>query len=105
PDESTPMSGPITRGPDLVEWARAVASGAAPARPTWVREEAARLQPWSYPTRRLQGVYYREQLEAILARGQVSCEAVLGTAVDLDKRGQLRVVRLDDGRRFGAPLV
>jgi len=118
PDESTPLTGPLTPGPDLTDWARAVAGGEpqpeadpdaagwqAPARPVWALEEARDLHPWSYPTRRLQGVYYREQLQAILARGGVRLEAVVGTAVDLESRGEQRTVRLGDGRELTAPLV
>ncbi len=96
PDDSTPMDGPVTPGPDLVEWARDVVAGVprttAPAsagwsagpRPDWVAEEAAAVQPWSYPTRRLQGVYFREQLESILARGGVEMTAVVGTVVGIE---------------------
>src|SRR5699024_2734065 len=92
PDASTPLTGPLTPGPDLMDWARAIAprehAGAhrptrpvgsttagspmsgvvedarpvASARPGWAVAEAATLEPWSFPTRRLQGVYYREQL-------------------------------------------
>ncbi|PYF97252.1 FAD-NAD(P)-binding [Georgenia satyanarayanai] len=144
PDDSTPMSGPVTTGPDLVQWARDVVAGVprptAPAsagwsagsRPDWVAEEAAAVQPWSYPTRRLQGVYFREQLEAILARGGVELTAVVGTVVDIEpvtaelsaeegapatrelsaEEGALsagsesrRVVRLADGRAFSAAAV
>ncbi|WP_251840381.1 FAD/NAD(P)-binding protein [Oceanitalea stevensii] len=97
PDDSTPMSGPVTPGPDLVQWARDVVAGvprptappsagwSAGPRPDWVAEEAAAVQPWSYPTRRLQGVYFREQLEAILARGGVELTAAVGTVVDTER--------------------
>lgn len=131
PDDSTPMSGPVTPGPDLVDWARDVVAGTprttappsagwgAGPRPDWVAEEAAAVQPWSYPTRRLQGVYFREQLEAILARGGVELTAVVGTVVDIEpSTGQLsvaarlsaegagvRTVRLADGRAFSASAV
>ncbi|MCM3661389.1 FAD/NAD(P)-binding protein [Georgenia satyanarayanai] len=125
PDDSTPMSGPVTPGPDLVQWARDVIAGVprptAPAsagwsagpRPYWVAEEAAAVQPWSYPTRRLQGVYFREQLEAILARGGVELTAVEGTVVEIEPvprelsagGGGRRVVRLADGRAFTAAAV
>ena len=117
PDESTPLTGPLTPGPDLTDWARAVTHGQpqpaaeaaagwqAPARPAWAIEEARDLQPWSFPSRRLQGVYYREQLQAILARGGVRLEAVLGTATDVESHGDQRTVRLADGREFTAPLV
>src|SRR5699024_5682454 len=117
PDESTPLTGPLTPGPDLTDWARAVAGGQpqpaadsaagwqAPARPVWALEEARDLQPWSFPSRRLQGVYYREQLQEILARGGVRLEAVLGTATDVESHGERRTVRLADGRQFTAPLV
>lgn len=108
PDDSTPMSGPVSSGPDLVEWARDVVAGvprttapasagwSAGARPDWVAEEAAAVEPWSYPTRRLQGVYFREQLEAILARGGVELTAIVGTVVDIE-RGEIRLSAGEEG--------
>ncbi|MDD9206715.1 FAD/NAD(P)-binding protein [Georgenia sp. 10Sc9-8] len=113
PDASTPMDGPVTPGPDLVQWAAAPAPGApggpgapgAPPRPPWVAAEVAAVEPWSYPTRRLQGVYYREQLAVILARGGVELTAVTGTAVDVRGDGDRRVVELADGRHLAGRVV
>ena len=51
PDDSTPMDGPVTPGPDLVQWARSVTP--QPSDPDWLAEDLRDLQPWSYPTRRL----------------------------------------------------
>ncbi|WP_230976418.1 FAD/NAD(P)-binding protein [Georgenia wutianyii] len=110
PDDSTPMSGPVTPGPDLVRWANDVVAGvprttappsagwSAGPRPGWVAEEAAAVQPWSYPTRRLQGVYFREQLEAVLARGGVELIAVRGTVVEIETA----TGRVDDDGAIGA---
>jgi hypothetical protein len=103
PDDSTPMDGPVTPGPDLVAWA---ASSDVPAdRPAWVADELRDLQPWSYPTRRLQGVYFREQLAAVVARGRVEVTEVVGTVVDVAADGPSRVVRLSDGRDLRARVV
>ncbi|MPV51453.1 hypothetical protein GCG21_15845 [Pseudactinotalea sp. HY160] len=118
PDSSTRLTGPLTPGPDLIDWARAIAArpgastGCSPrsaspvgttdarlggivggpwpvasARPAWAVAEAATLEPWSYPTRRLQGVYYREQLEAIVARGGVEVTELCGLVVGIDPVG------------------
>src|SRR5690606_4861762 len=83
-----------------VAWARD--PYAPPGRPAWAAEEAAGLEPWSYPSRRLQGVYYREQLERARATGRVRVTEVIGTAVDIAPAagGRAREVRLADGRRI-----
>ncbi|RKN05965.1 FAD/NAD(P)-binding protein [Streptomyces radicis] len=103
-DASTPMTGPVTPGPDLIAWARE--GGAPPDRPAWVADEAAELRPWSYPTRRIQGVYYREQLARAESTGRVAVTRVLGTAVDLaqDTEGT-RTVTLADGRALSGRVV
>lgn len=117
PDDSTPMAGPVTRGPDLMDWVIAVAQGEgqfrsekhtgwqAPPRPSWVAAEARDLQPWDFPTRRIQGVYYREQLERILDRGYIHLDAVVGEVVNLLPEEGSRRVELNDGRVFTAPYV
>ena len=111
PDESTPLTGPLTPGPDLTDWARAVARGQpqpaadsaagwqAPARPVWALEEARSCTRGRFhppPT----GVYYREQLQAI-SRGGVRLEAVVGTAVDLESRGSS--AQFDSGMAGSSP--
>ncbi|MEV8116731.1 FAD/NAD(P)-binding protein [Streptomyces xiamenensis] len=98
PDASTPMTGPVTPGPDLLTWARE--STPPPDRPAWVAAEAAALRPWSYPSRRIQGVYYREQLARAEATGRVRVTRVLGTATGLERTGDAdgaRTVLLADG--------
>uniref|UniRef100_UPI0034DE1A3C FAD/NAD(P)-binding protein n=1 Tax=Streptomyces harbinensis TaxID=1176198 RepID=UPI0034DE1A3C len=105
-DESTPMDGPVTPGPDLITWARE--STPPPDRPAWVAAEAAALRPWSYPTRRIQGVYYREQLARAEATGRVVVTRVLGEAVALERDGGAdgaRTVRLADGRALRGRIV
>ncbi|PWV55136.1 FAD/NAD(P)-binding protein [Nocardiopsis sp. L17-MgMaSL7] len=103
-DESTRMDGPVVPGPDLVRWA---SDGRVPAdRPEWAAREIAELRPWSFPSRRLQGVYYDEQLADAVATGRVEVTPVLGTAVDLESAGSgWRTVVLEDGRRLAAPSV
>ncbi|TDC26501.1 FAD/NAD(P)-binding protein, partial [Streptomyces sp. 8K308] len=103
-DDSTPMTGPVTPGPDLITWARE--SSPPPDRPAWVAEEAAELRPWSYPSRRIQGVYYREQLARAEAAGRVAVTRVVGTAVDLVRAPEgTRTVRLADGRGLTGRVV
>ncbi|MGP3968231.1 FAD/NAD(P)-binding protein [Streptomyces sp. 6N223] len=103
-DDSTPMTGPVTPGPDLITWA--LESNPPPDRPAWVAEEAEGLRPWSYPTRRIQGVYYREQLARAEGTGRVVVTPVVGTAVDLDPVADgSRTVRLANGRRLNGRVV
>ncbi|MGP9536773.1 FAD/NAD(P)-binding protein [Brachybacterium sp. AOP43-C2-M15] len=105
PDDSTPMSGPLAPGPDLVDWARRVrADGAHPAG-EWVLEELSALTGASFPSRRLQGAYYRDQLDAAIADGTVELTEVVGLAVDLERAGEDTVVVLEDGTRLAAATV
>ena len=105
PDDSTRMSGPAAPGPDLVDWARRVrAEGGHPAG-EWVLTEASELTGATFPTRRLQGVYFRDQLDAAIATGAVEVTEVVGLAVDLEQLGEETVVVLRDGRRLAAPTV
>ncbi|MFI8524178.1 FAD/NAD(P)-binding protein [Promicromonospora sukumoe] len=95
-DTSTPMSGPVVPGPDLVDWARAATSDTA-SRPetAWARDEARGLGPGSYPTRRLQGAYYLDQLDEAARRGSIEVVPVHGTVVDVrTPRPGLREVAL-----------
>ncbi|MFC7330191.1 FAD/NAD(P)-binding protein [Marinactinospora rubrisoli] len=103
-DDSTPMSGPVTPGPDLTAWA--ADPEVPPGRPEWAAREIAELRPWSYPTRRLQGVYYREQLARVVATGRVDVAEFLGRAVDLTAGPDGgRTVRLADGRTVHGAVV
>lgn len=112
PDDSTRMSGPAAPGPDLVRWAGQVAARGEHPFADWVVEEATGLAPTDFPTRRLQGVYFRDQLDEGVRRGGVELTEVVGTVVDLERApegdddgtGQ-RVVVLADGRRLTAPTV
>ena len=105
PDDSTRMSGPAAPGPDLVDWARSIrAQGGHPAG-DWVLEEAAALTGASFPTRRLQGVYFRDQLDAAIATGHVEVTEIVGLAVDLAREGEETAVVLEDGQRLAAPTV
>ena len=88
PDDSTPMTGPDAPGPDLVDWARRIrADGGHPAG-EWVLEEAAELTGADFPTRRLQGVYFRDQLDAAIAGGAIEVLEVVARAVDLAPAGE-----------------
>lgn len=105
PDDSTRMSGPAAPGPDLLGWAADVAAAGAHPLGAWVVEEAAALTGPDFPSRRLQGAYFRDQLEVAVAGGRVALTAVRGLAVDLDRDGLDAVVLLADGRRLTAPTV
>ncbi|MFD6444068.1 FAD/NAD(P)-binding protein [Promicromonospora sp. NPDC060204] len=86
-DASTPMTGPVVAGPDLVDWARAAASDTESRPDTWAWDEARGLGPGSYPTRRLQGVYYLGQLDEAARRGSIEVVPVHGTVVDVRAAG------------------
>ncbi|MFE6997584.1 FAD/NAD(P)-binding protein [Microbacterium sp. NPDC057659] len=104
PDRSTPIDGPLGDGPTFVEWAREVsARGAHDV--AWAFAEAQRITPGSFPTRRLQGVYYNDQLARAAERGGVRLTRVLGSVVDLERDADARVVRLTDGRQFRADAI
>ncbi|WP_226831940.1 FAD/NAD(P)-binding protein [Brachybacterium sp. FME24] len=105
PDDSTPMSGPADPGPDLVQWAQMVTASGGHPRGQWVLEEARQLVGATFPTRRLQGVYFRDQLDAAIASGHVVVQEFEGLVVDLERAGELAVVVLADGQRLGAPTV
>lgn len=107
PDASTRMSGPPAPGPDLVQWAAEVAAAGEHPFADWVVQEARGLEPGDFPTRRLQGVYFRDQLAGAAATGRVRVTEVLGTVVDLqreDPDGDTTVV-LAGGDRLAAPTV
>ncbi|MBF4549966.1 FAD/NAD(P)-binding protein [Pseudoclavibacter sp. VKM Ac-2888] len=104
-DESTRMTGPIVPGPDLVDWAAAIVDRGEHPTP-WVLEEARAVRPGSFPSRRLQGVYFREQLAAAEASGHVELARIRGTAVDVRDDGpDARTVVLADGTELRAPIV
>ncbi|MBF4460693.1 FAD/NAD(P)-binding protein [Pseudoclavibacter sp. VKM Ac-2867] len=104
-DESTRMTGPIVPGPDLVDWAAAIVARGEHSTP-WVLEEARAVRPGSFPSRRLQGVYFREQLAAAEASGYVELARIQGAAVDVRDDGpDARTVVLADGTELRAPIV
>ncbi|PPG27807.1 hypothetical protein C5E10_14890 [Pseudoclavibacter sp. RFBG4] len=104
-DDSTRMTGPIVPGPDLVDWAAAIVDCGEHSTP-WVLEEARAVRPGSFPSRRLQGVYFREQLAAAEASGHVELARIQGTAVDVRDDGpDERTVVLADGTELRAPIV
>ncbi|MDN5901058.1 MAG: FAD/NAD(P)-binding protein [Brachybacterium sp.] len=105
PDGSTRMSGPTAPGPDLVDWARRVRADGRHAAGEWVLEEVSALTGASFPTRRLQGVYFRDQLDAAIASGLVQVTEIVSRAVDLSGGDGATAVVLEDGRRLAAPTV
>lgn len=115
PDASTPIDGPAGDGPTFVEWAREVAERGH-HKVDWAVREARGVAPGSFPSRRLQGVYYNDQLERVSGRGGVRLTRVLGTVVDLERGSAsdaardlepvpYRQVQLRDGRRFRGRTV
>lgn len=111
PDASTPISGPLREGPTFVDWAKAIADRGSHEIP-WVVEEAREVTPGSFPTRRLQGVYYNEQLAALEAAGRVLITRAIGLAVDVTRdtgtdgnSTDLRMVHLADGSVIHARTV
>ena len=105
PDASTRMSGPAGPGPDLVDWARRVRADGGHPVGDWVLEEAAELTGASFPSRRLQGVYFRDQLDTAIASGNVEVTEIVGLAAELERCGEDTVVVLEDGQRLAAPTV
>jgi hypothetical protein len=104
-DASTPMSGPVVAGPDLVDWARTTAAADGDHDGT-VTGEARRTGPGSYPSRRLQGAYYLDQLAEAARRGSVEVVPVRATAVDLRvPRPGVREVVLGLGDDAGGPTT
>ncbi|MGY3128036.1 hypothetical protein ACVWW9_001535 [Agrococcus sp. UYP33] len=107
PDASTGLDDVPEDGETLVAWARRVAAeGERDERPAWVVQEARRTDPGSFPSRRLQGAYYGEQLDRIEARGGVLLGRVVGTVVDVvECRDSATVVLADGARLVSASVV
>ncbi|GAA2101786.1 FAD/NAD(P)-binding protein [Brevibacterium salitolerans] len=85
PDESTPLSGPPSPGPTLVEWMEQVARAGSHPAGDWVTAEAGRLRALDFTSRRLQGVYYRDQLDAAAADPAINLTEFTALAVDLEQ--------------------
>ena len=112
PDESTPMSGPAAPGPDLVDWMQQVADAGTHPAGDWVVEEARALRAQDFTSRRLQGVYYRDQLAAAIAAGGFEVDERVATVVGLESvevepfsGDGLTAAVLADGTRLAAPTV
>jgi hypothetical protein len=106
PDEHTPVAPPLPGGVSLIDWARSVRQGEG--RPDWVLEEAASLAPDVYPTRRLQGQYFREQLDRIEATGRVAVQRLTERAVRIEsdtRRSERQAIRLESGAIVDAAVV
>ena len=112
PDDSTPMSGPAAPGPDLVDWMQQVADAGTHPAGDWVVEEARALRAQDFTSRRLQGVYYRDQLAAAIAAGGFEVDERVATVVGLESvevepfsGDGLTAAVLADGTRLAAPTV
>ena len=115
PDKSTPIDGPLGGGPTLVEWIDEVTRRGHHELP-WVIDEARTITPDSFSTRRLQGVYYAEQLARAEAAGFICVDRVIGIAEKIEYDDDVvrddgtpthgvRTVRLADGRRLRGRTV
>ncbi|NLT26932.1 MAG: FAD/NAD(P)-binding protein [Microbacteriaceae bacterium] len=111
PDGSTRMTGPLEPGPTLTEWAAAIVRRGGHHRHEWVLAEARRLRPEDFPSRRLQGAYFRDQFDAAVADGRILVDEIVGVAVDLHRVAASGAaparteVELADGRRLAAPTA
>lgn len=113
PDESTVLVGPLRTGPTFVDWANEIAQrGSHPL--DWVVAEAKEVTPGSFPTRRLQGVYYAEQLERFATAGTIELTRIHALATDVTAGSvdadagsgtDTRTVTLADGRTLTARTV
>lgn len=66
-DDSVKMAGPVRPGPSLLEWAREVRDGGLDADvPPDVVAELTALDPFDFPTRRLQSAYLRWVYQAVV---------------------------------------
>ncbi len=122
PDESTDLSGPPSPGPTLVDWMDSVARAGEHPAGDWVAAEAGALRALDFTSRRLQGVYYRDQLDAAAAHPLIDLSEFTALAVDLEHGASVDVESVDggtfvdghtgarsvvlaDGRRLTAPTV
>lgn len=119
PDESTELSGPPSPGPSLVDWMDDVARAGEHPAGDWVAAEAGALRALDFTSRRLQGVYYRDQLDAAAAHPLIELAEFTALAVDLDRVDHVESVNVEstdggteatsvvlaDGRRLAAPTV
>ncbi|HEY0542135.1 MAG TPA: FAD/NAD(P)-binding protein [Actinoallomurus sp.] len=100
-DDSVRCEGPVVPGPSLYEWARTVArDDPDPA----VRAEAARMRPWSHPTRGFHGRYLGWVFERVRSRSsriRVQQHRTRAVAITELAGGRQLVVLEDDSR----PLV
>jgi hypothetical protein len=108
-DESIPTLGPTQTGPSLAEWLELVAREPAGFDDDVV-EEARRATPWSFPTRAVQGTYFRWALDRVIASAPagitfhehvaqvVSLDDAVEGAGDLDSAGGIESA---DGRAVG----
>jgi hypothetical protein len=103
-DPTVRCEGPLVPGPTQYEWARLVATGDIPADEA-TREEAARMEPWSYASRALQGRYLHWAFEHIVATAppEVRVFTHRARAVALDDRADGRQELWLEGRP--EPLV
>ncbi|KNB50893.1 FAD binding domain-containing protein [Streptomyces caatingaensis] len=103
-DRSVSCAGPIRPGPSLYDWAKdVVPAEPAGAVPGWVRAEAARLGPGSYPSRAFCGRYLTWVLDLLTrtAPDGVTVRTHRHRAVRLtEAEGAAQVVTLETGARL-----
>ncbi|WP_344780095.1 FAD/NAD(P)-binding protein [Microbacterium kribbense] len=106
-DETVPTTGPTGGGPSLAAWTQQVAAHPDAFADDLVREASA-AHPWSFPSRRLQGAYYRWALHEVIARapGDVTFLEHVGTVVALDDAADgAQLLTLADGTAITVDVV
>jgi hypothetical protein len=106
-DETVPTAGPVEAGPSLAEWARDVAAEPDGFDP-WVAREAVGTQPWSFPSRRFHGAYFRWALDRVIASApeEIAFVEHVGLVAALQESATSRqLLVFTDGRRLEADVA
>lgn len=87
-DEELPITGPIVTGPSVAEWAEHVAPRLPLASDPWFRTELDDFHPWSKPSRRLQGAYFRWVFDQAVSEAPSWVHVTEHRAVVIDVQGE-----------------
>ncbi|MET8853075.1 FAD/NAD(P)-binding protein, partial [Amycolatopsis sp. NPDC004625] len=103
-DDSVTMAGPVRPGPSLLEWARKVRDGGLEAEvPSDVVAELTALDPFDFPTRRLQSAYLTWVYRHVVADLPGGVDVVEHAARATGVAGN--TVSLSDGSAIAADAV
>lgn len=85
-DETIPTAGPTDTGPSLAQWLASIAADPGEAAPELVAE-ARRSRPWSFPSRAVQGEYFRWALGRVVSSAGAGVRFVerIGRVVSLEE--------------------